>query len=236
MDYSYAYLVLDCFLGLTWLAFFLIRKDLRRQQLLMSALTAPLSLTQVWFYIDYFRPDYISPVSIAGKPYGIEDLLFAFFIGGIASVLYEVVWRKKFRATKKRFSASLALVVLAFVIFALLHAWGLNTAWAASIPLIGVSFIVVYLDQDVFMDWLMSGVLMFVFIVSVYAVWLFMYPDLFPRFWRLENLSGAAFFDIPIEELTWFVSWAMFSGVIYEFFVNAGPYMHLKLRSTRANI
>jgi len=53
--YQYVYFIGVIILGCIWLAFFFLRKDLRKQQLIMSILTAPLApICQVlWFSKDY---------------------------------------------------------------------------------------------------------------------------------------------------------------------------------------
>lgn len=58
----------------------------------MSFLTAPLGFTQIFYFQDYWRPDYFY------KPIfgviGFEDILFSFLIGGITAVIYEEIFDK----------------------------------------------------------------------------------------------------------------------------------------------
>ena len=169
---------------------------------------------------------------IHGIPFGVEDILFSFLIGGIGSVLYEVLLRKRHRNGMKRLRATLIIITFAVISFVILKDMGMNTIWASSLPLITASIVVILIDRDLRADWIMSSLLMFVFIVSLYLIWLTLYPHLFSTFWELARLSGKEILGIPVEELSWFVSWAMFSGVIYEFFVNAGPYSPLKAKTT----
>src|SRR3989338_9490091 len=131
MPDSYAYLFGDCLLGIVWLVFFLLRKDLRRQQILISILSAPLApISQVlWFHHDYWRPPYAFFVEIQGVPVGVEELLFAFFISGIGSVAYQVVCRKRVQRGQQHNLATLLIVGLTVLAFLFLKRLYFNTIW-----------------------------------------------------------------------------------------------------------
>ena len=228
-------------LGVVWLLFFLLRKDLRDQQLFVSVFTAPLGpVTQIiWFYKDYWRPEYVWTFAISGVPIGVEEILFAFFIGGIGSVLYEVIFRKQHRHGRYRFKQTALVLISAGVIIDIVNAAHVNTVWASSIALVLASLIMIAIDKDLRKDWVMSSILMFVFVTVLYLAWLALYPALVSKFWLPSGLSGVNLFGVPIEELSWFVSWAMFSGVAYEFMVNAGPYSsfsNTRMKKTHAKI
>src|ERR1700690_2954544 len=143
MSYQYAYLFMVGILGVVWLLFFLLRKDLRDQQLFVSVFTAPLGpVTQIiWFYKDYWRPEYVWTFAISGVPIGVEEILFAFFIGGIGSVLYEVIFRKQHRHGRYRFKQTALVLISAGVIIDIVNAAHVNTVWASSIALVLASLI-----------------------------------------------------------------------------------------------
>lgn len=56
---NYAYITADILLVLVWLLFYLARKDLRREMLMISLFAMPLGLTQYFFMQDYWRPAYV---------------------------------------------------------------------------------------------------------------------------------------------------------------------------------
>ncbi|MBU1017005.1 hypothetical protein KJ678_02465 [Patescibacteria group bacterium] len=58
--------------------------------LIMSLVIAPMGPLSELFYLR----DYWQPKILTGRSFGIEDLFFAFTIGGIAAVIYEVSFRK----------------------------------------------------------------------------------------------------------------------------------------------
>lgn len=229
ISYTYAYLVGTLLFGAVWLLFYFLRKDLRHQQLLMSIFVAPLApITQVLsFYQDYWRPEYVWTFSFRGVPLGVEEILFAFFIGGIGTVLYEVLLHKKYRAGKKRLTEAMIILLAVAVLIYVLRTAGWNTVWASATALAAASGILVFLDKDIRADWIFSAAAMFALVTAFYLLWLSLFPDAISRFFVLGGLSGIAFLKIPIEEIVWFVSWGAFAGVFYEYVVNAGKYRHV---------
>lgn len=87
-----AYLTGDIIFFIIWGVLFFLRKDLRKKMLTMSLLIAPLGPLSEFFYLrDYWRPQLLFGFRI-----GVEDLLFAFTIGGISGVIYEELFGKKY--------------------------------------------------------------------------------------------------------------------------------------------
>lgn len=229
VSYTYAYLIGTLILGFVWLLFYYLRRDLRHQQMLMSIFIAPLApITQVLlFYKDYWRPEYVWTFHIAGVPLGAEEVLFAFFIGGIGTVLYEVLFHRKYRAGKKRLTEAVIIILVVAAFIYLLRIAGWNTVWASAFVLAGTSCVIALLDRDIRGDWIMSAIFMFLLVIGFYLLWFLFFPEAVSRFWVRDGLSGIAFLKIPIEEIAWFVSWGAFAGVFYEYVVNAGKYRHV---------
>ncbi|MBI4054002.1 MAG: hypothetical protein HY397_01590 [Candidatus Doudnabacteria bacterium] len=218
-DFQYAYLVgLVFFLGV-WLVLFFLRGDLRKEMIIMSFLTAPLGFTQPFYFRDYWRPSYAWGDMANGV--GIENILFGFVMGGIAAVIYEEIFGKKY--AKRRLPLH-PYWMLGFVAFGI--AWmfigtqvlGFNSMYTTIAILLAVGmFILVFrhdLIRDAFFSGLLVGGLMFVF-------YLFFFTPLFPNigreWWLLQNLSGLSLNGVPIEELVWAFSWGFVAGPAYEF-------------------
>ncbi len=230
MPYEYAYLIGDLILAIAWLYLYLSRKDLRHQQMLVSVGCAPLALSQYFFYQDYWRPEYLISFHLGQSVFGIEDFFFAFFIGGIGSVLYEVLFHKRHKCGKPRTKAAWFVVCMVAVLFCVFFKLGLVTIWANTLSLIIGATVMVLIDRDLRMDCVVSAACMFFFIVGLYEVWLWLFPDLIARFWVGSDLSGIGLLGIPIEELTWFTSWALFVSIGYEFRTNATRYSEIPKR------
>ena len=91
-SFQYAYLIGNIFFALFWIILFMYRRDLRKEMLTMSFVVAPMGPLSEFFYLrDYWQPELFNGWSI-----GIEDLIFGFTIGGIAAVIYEVFFGKKY--------------------------------------------------------------------------------------------------------------------------------------------
>ncbi|PIR83970.1 hypothetical protein COU18_00995 [Candidatus Kaiserbacteria bacterium CG10_big_fil_rev_8_21_14_0_10_51_14] len=220
MSVSYAYLIGTIVLALVWFAFFFLRKDLRRQQLLISLCSAPLGpISQVlWFHKDYWQPPYAFPISVAGVQVGIEELLFAFFISGIASVIYQVVFRKTVERKERHILRASIIVATAVGVFIALKHIGFNTVWASTDALFLGTLLMILINRRLFMDSVMSAFLVLALVYPLYWLLFAFFPDAHQIFWVSEGLSGVNVLGAPIEEMTWFVAWAMFAGILYEFY------------------
>lgn len=224
MLYSYAYAALIVIMGVVWMVFYMLRKDLRHEQLVMSFLIMPFSVTQYWFYQDYWRPEYILPSIRVGQiPIGIEESLFVFFVSGITAIMYEVIFRKRHATGKKRPWALLFIVGGALFFVGLIH-MGIQSIWASSIASISMALPILYIDQEVRADSILTAVSMFIFVLAVYSFWFALFPVASSHLWVTSAFSGKMIFGIPIEEMVWYVSWSFFGSVFYEFWINAKEY------------
>ncbi|HJT16524.1 MAG TPA: hypothetical protein VJ853_04020, partial [Thermoanaerobaculia bacterium] len=109
---------------LAWLVLFAACRRLRWIQLIGSAVTAPLAMTEFLFYGYYWRPPTLFHL---GERFHIdvESFVFCFAIGGISAVLYNAVMRGAVAipAYASRFQRSAqirtAVLVLPFVLYPL---------------------------------------------------------------------------------------------------------------------
>jgi len=230
--YQSVYFIGIIMLGFIWLAFFFLRKDLRKQQLTMSILTTPLApISQLlWFSKDYWNPKYL--LLISDIPIGIEEPLFAFFVGGIGTILYEIMRKRSHQKEKIRSFLTLFLLLITVGLFLFLKSININTIWASIVALLIGGLLMVIIDRDLIWDAIFSGIFftLIAFIIYIFLLILYPYPDLSAQMWIREGLSGINIFTIPIEEFIWFFSWGIFSGVIYEFWINVKSYKKLKLK------
>ena len=123
----YEYLIGSLLFAAVWLILYLMRKDLRKEIILASLLCMPLGLS------DYiFIPWYWNPRMLFNLKPGIESFIFAFAIGGIAAVLYEVVLKKHLRKakekrikTKRHLYALAGVVIFSMILFSFVFKKGL---------------------------------------------------------------------------------------------------------------
>lgn len=230
LDYKYAYLVGNLLLAIIWLAIFFIRKDLRREQMisgLVAAIAAPLTDYLV-FYKDYWRPEYSLGLNVNGVQLGIESPLFGFLIGGISTVIYEAFTRRKAIFSKPRNKLALAVIVVNILGTFFLTSLGLNSIWASVTMLVMESIYMIYVDRDLINDMFWSPIILIIIIITLYSLWFWIYPDAYHKFWVTEKMTGILLGRIPLEEIFWFFSAALFFGILYEFWRNARKYKRIK--------
>lgn len=215
---SYSYIIADAAALLVWLALFLHRKDLRREMLTMSLIVAPMGPLSELFYLR----DYWHPVLVLGYPIGIEDILFAFAIGGIAAVAYEELWRRhpvRARRISRPRSWSLGAIAFAVVwMYVGSSVLGFNSIYTSISVFLILGVSILYYRRDLLQDALVSGLLVAVLLFVcelIFFVWLF--PGTIERWWDLSRISGVLVFGVPLEEILWGFSWGFVAGPAYEF-------------------
>src|SRR3989338_2876632 len=150
-DLKYAYLVGDFILFLIWLFFFLRRKDLRKEMLIISLFSAPIGLTQYFFRADYWQPTYAFSNTIIG----LEDILYMFFTGGIIGVIYEEIFGKRL---SQRHTRSHPYLMLLFSVLGLVSLYlgvmilNLNSIYVSSVIFMIIGLITILIRHDLLWD------------------------------------------------------------------------------------
>lgn len=215
---QYAYLLGAIALAPFWIALFILRKDTRRQMLIMSLTVGVLSLatTHYWWTVDWWQ----SP-TITGTKVGIEDFVAGFFSGGIMSVAYEVLFSKQqYKNKTRKINSPDVVKLLLFMAFTTSFLfWGirLTSFWASTIALIATASIMFYYRKDLLKNGIVSGLLMMCVSGASYATILTISPEWVSRAYKFETLSGELVFGVPIEEFVfWFLA-GLFFGPFYEY-------------------
>jgi hypothetical protein len=216
MSFQYAYLVFNLIYFFIWLGLFLYRRDLRHKMLIMSFLVAPLGpISQLFYLRDYWRPEIFTGWSI-----GIEDFLWGFFIGGIASVIYEEIFGKRYakRHLKRHkfwmlmfFIYGIAGMVIGSVIL------GYNSIYVSFAILIVAAAYIAFFRHDLIKDAFISGALLGCLMFLAYLLFFPMFPGILQKWWMLDNLTGFLIAGVPLEELMWAFGWGMVAAPMYEF-------------------
>ena len=182
----------------------------------MSLLFAPLGpISEIFYLRDYWHPAYV--INIFG--FGIEDLLFAFFIGGISSVIYEEVFTKKSQKTNKENLVSIAIIgLIGLILLILLNIYlKINSIYSSSIVFIFLGLIVLKRRRDLLKNAFWSGILTALLMLIFYLVYLKIFPNIIQDWWKLENISQILVIGVPIEEIIWGFTWGFLAGPLYEF-------------------
>ena len=220
-DYAHAYLVSSLIVLPIWLILFYHRRDLAREMLIMSLIGGLLALLFAPpFLHNYWHPIYVLPLWSFG---GIEDFIYGFLIVGIASVIYEELFGKRFinrKGRKNNFSRfalpSLVLYILAFYLPVYL---GVPSIYAALFSFAVLVSVILILRHDLLSDALMSGLIVGLMTLFGFILFLKIYPNVINRFWDLNGVNSHSFIGIPIGELLWAFGLGAAAGPVYEFFV-----------------
>ncbi|MEX0917832.1 MAG: hypothetical protein WDZ93_01625 [Candidatus Paceibacterota bacterium] len=218
MDYQYFYLVWTLFFLIIWLSLFLLRKDSRREILAISLVFGVGGIGCQYLHLH----DWWQPLRITNTSVGFEDFFIGFAIGGIASVLYEVVAKRRdvhpsnreaIRRSSYFFIAFFALVFVCA--FFMLHLNSMSAALLAYV--VGISYLL-FRRRDLLVNSIVSGTLLLVLGAGTYWFLFLIYPEYISLFWHLPEVwYSKLIFGIPIGEYIWYFLTGAFIGPLYEF-------------------
>jgi hypothetical protein len=216
---AYTYLIGSLITLAVWFVLYYFRKDFRKEMLLMGSLVAIFGLIMealVW------TKDWWRPITITGTLVGVEDLIFGFGMGGITAIVYEEIFKKKIVARKlkeknHKLHLSIFLGVSILVGSILYFGFGYSsfTTWLISVSL--AVFIIYFLRPDLIVDSIVTGFIIAIFSVILFALMNLVEPGFVHRWWLFEHLSGIIFLGVPLEDVIWFFTTGLFIGPIYEF-------------------
>src|SRR3989344_1531510 len=204
---------------------FLKHKESRQEMLKVSLRTSLLGFTEPLFVPEYWNPP--SLFDLAHRTgFDIESFIFSFGIGGIAIVLYTLVFRTKHEvisnsahhASRHRFH--LCAILSAPIIFIVLSLiTSVNPIYISAIALVLGGLATWYCRPDLKRKMIISAfiflALYFVYFLTLIAV----YPGYVEQVWRLDVISGILIVGIPLEEVMFSFSFGFLWSSIYEHFM-----------------
>jgi hypothetical protein len=117
-NYHYSYFVRALIFDAAWLACYLLGKSYRAEIRWGTLISAPLAVTSILFIPQYWTPPSLFDLDQKIKV-GIEDFLWAAAVGGIASVVAEILLKQRLsrlrKGVRKRHFAPFVVVVVVFV-------------------------------------------------------------------------------------------------------------------------
>ena len=91
---QYVWFIWSLIILALWAVIFLSKKGNRKEMLKMSLITMPFGLTEPLFVPEYWMPP--SLFHLAERiGFDIESLIFSFAIGGIGTVLYNLIFKRR---------------------------------------------------------------------------------------------------------------------------------------------
>jgi hypothetical protein len=176
-------------------------------------------ISEYWHRADYWHPDLILMINIGEWTFGLEDYFFAFAFGGICTGIFELLMKSFLQAEDIRFDLrgfvklSCVVMVSLTMMGALFRLFHLNSLYAISISFLLVTGSIFYRRPGFLFPGLITALLMMGFMWLFYwGFFLRLYPDVIRKYWLSNALSGITLARVPIEELIWAGSAALFIG------------------------
>ncbi|OGN09831.1 MAG: hypothetical protein A3J46_00370 [Candidatus Yanofskybacteria bacterium RIFCSPHIGHO2_02_FULL_41_11] len=165
----------------------------------------------------YWHPPTLFNLGFITGGLSIEDALFSFLVGGIATVIYEVVFNSSIKLKVHHrhhlgaflfgfiFSAAFAFIYKPNPIYALI-AFGLS----------GAIFLCV-VRRDLILHSLFGGVLFMLLYFFNFLIFNSWFPYFVDSYYNLKNISGIMVLSVPFEELLYALSFGMLWAPVYEY-------------------
>lgn len=218
--FEYAWFLWSLGFLLVWIIVFSLKKEFRKEMLLISLLTMPLGLTEPLFVPRYWDPP--SLFNLAQRTgFDLESLIFCFAIGGICSVAYKIIYKARNtplddseRQKHHWHGLILASPVIIFILLSLMTSF--NPIYNGIIAMFLGSLASLYCRPDLKIKIWVGGLLFTGFYFIFFFTLISIFPDYVGKVWNLKNLSGFLILGIPLEELLFAFSFGMLWSSLYE--------------------
>ncbi len=221
MEFRYTYLLMALTFFIVWLILFIWRKNTRKEMIIMSLVfTLAGPLTEVVYTQDWWKP-----LTLTNTAIGPESLVAGFMIGGIASVIYEDIFKKKIKIRrigkvkkeKENFLFILIILISAALLFGSFYLLKVNSLVATIVATLIPTFFIWIKRKDLILDSLATGILLVIVASFVYSVLEFLTPDWVHAFWYFKNIPNIIIFNLPLDDIVWYFFTGLFVGPLYEF-------------------
>jgi len=196
-----------------WLTLFLWRKNIRKEMLLISILFSiggPLADT-------LYKKDWWNPINLLEIP--VEAILVGFTLGGIAAVIYEVLFNKKLakKGSKRNIPIIKTFLLLTVLFFGAFYIFKLNSL-ISTIIAFAIPTIIIYLRRkDLILNSLISGILLLVIAIVTYSLLELLTPGWVQSFWQFKNVPNIVILNVPLDDVLWYFLAGAFIGPLYEY-------------------
>src|SRR3989344_8235467 len=161
---AYVYLIASLIIAIFWTFFLIVRKDLRKKILYISLLGGILGFTEIFFVPNYWNPQF--DIFKIRNDLFFESFIFAFFLTGFSSTLYQVIFRKPLFKVEKIKRRILLLLPLIFLLHLLIPK--INVMIFSISSMIIVSFLFYLSEKKFGKAILINGILSFSFFTILY--------------------------------------------------------------------
>jgi hypothetical protein len=217
-NYHYSYLVGVLIFWAAWILCSIFGKQYRSQIRWGTLIATPMALTSILFVPQYWTPPSLFNLDQKIRV-GIEDFLWAAAVGGIASVVGELLLKEGLATmrsqARKRHYAPFVVIAVIFIAVELWHPH--KTMYNTIIAFAAGALVIAFLRSDLVPLMLISALSFTALYFFLFLCLLFLYPDFIHRFYNIPNLLGIYLLGVPIEELLFAATGGAIWSVAYEY-------------------
>lgn len=221
---EYAYLALCAPFFVLWVTFFVFSPRNRQKMLNVSVKRAPFGILLDCIYTsDYWSPESILFIQLGDNKFMLESILFAFFLSGIAAVVFQVFFGKKVAIEKKSVSLEkkrshkLAVCYFCAIVLTLLAMeMGINSIYASSLAYSTIGMVIVHRKPHLFRCCIFTGIFVSALLFTVYSggrVFITNTEDILQSWWFLYGTElDTRVCNIPLTEIIWGLGYGFTAG------------------------
>lgn len=217
----YVWLIWSSAFLVPWLALYWAAPAQRRAMIRTSLATALFGLTEPLFVPAYWNPP--SLFNLAQRTgFDIESLIFCFAIGGVGSVLYNAITRRRLaplpirEVMHPRHRYHRAALYGPLAVFPALYFFPWNPIYPGIAAMAAGAIAAMLCRPDLVRKTLIGGGLFLAYYVLFMLGLKGFSPGYIERVWNLQALSGLLLYGIPVEELLFGFSFGMYWAGAYE--------------------
>jgi hypothetical protein len=217
-DYHYSYLIGTLLFVAAWMVCLIAGKRFQPQSAWGALVSAPFAITSILFIPQYWTPPSLFDLDARYKV-GIEDFLWAGAVGGIASVIGEILLEERLakKRREQRKKHILPFMVLAVLLVGLQLWRPEKTIYNMIIALTICAAVVVLRRPDLLVLMVVGAATFTVLYWALFEILLRLYPGFIEKFYNVPNLLGYYVLGVPVEELLFAASGGAVWSVAYEY-------------------
>jgi hypothetical protein len=174
-------------------------------------------ISEYWFLKDYWHPAYILKFGELG---GIEDILFGFAAGSLASVAYDLLFKSKtyIKIYPKRiwiYPYATAMMFIGFILFS--EILKLNSIFATSIIGFVIAGTIIVIRSDLLKMSIISALVFGLLYTFGLGIMLTFFTDYLAKYYILHGNAPVLFGIFPMTEFLWGLACGAVVGVLSPF-------------------
>ncbi len=221
VDEQYVWLVWASAFLIPWIFIYVLFPVHRKGMVWASLFTTPFGLTEPLFVPEYWSPPSLFNLALE-TGFDIESLIFSFAIGGVGSVLYNLLTKQvplvlsaaeQRKPLHRHHYKALAAPIVAFP---LLYFFPWNPIYPSIIAMLIGTLSNILCRPDLKRKSWIGGLLFLIFYIIFLVGLEVTAPGYIDRVWNTETLSGISILFVPIEELLFAIAFGLYWSGVYE--------------------